>query len=50
MLQYYLEGGTKQSPEVEGGRDLGVKGRVREKREQDQVWEETEEKYSVSRN
>ena len=31
MLQPYLEGGTKQSHEVEGRMDLGVRGRVREK-------------------
>jgi hypothetical protein len=40
MLQSFLEGGTKYSQEVEGGRDLGgIEERGGEKGGQDQVWE-----------
>jgi hypothetical protein len=48
MLQYFLEGRTKYSQEVEGGSDLG--GRKRGKGGQDQVWEEMKEMYRRSGN
>jgi len=41
MLQSYLEGGTKQSREVEDGRDWAEGGE--EKVGQNQIWEEIEE-------
>jgi hypothetical protein len=41
MLQSFLEGGTKYSQKVEGGRDLGEEIMVEGGSGQDQVWEET---------
>jgi len=42
MLQFFLEGGTKYSQKVEGGRNFGGREEVEGKRGgQDQVWEET---------
>jgi hypothetical protein len=41
MFQSFLEGGTKYSQEVEGGRNLGgTEEGVGEKEGQDRVWEE----------
>ena len=43
MLQSFLEGGTKYSQEVEGGRDLGEREEQGRKGGQDQAWEETQD-------
>ena len=50
MLPSYIEGGTKLSQKVEGGRDLGGRRMQSGKRENNQVWKEMGEKYRGSGN
>jgi hypothetical protein len=50
MLQSFLEGKTKYSQEVDGGRDLGGREEGEGERGQNQVWEETGIIYRGLRN
>jgi hypothetical protein len=50
MLQFFLEGGTKYSQEVQGDRDLGGREEMEGEREHEQACEETGMIYRGSGN